>query len=72
MSNIKTKISDISKHLQTLTNPEYSEQVQQAVEKQDKNLLISVCNRAKIPSAYTGNVVSIAMSVKPLKWPEMY
>ena len=72
MNNINTKLSDISMHLQTLTSPKYSKQVEQAVEKKDKNSLVKICNKAKIPAVYIGTVVSVVMAVSPMKWPDLF
>jgi hypothetical protein len=70
MVNVNQKIANISKHLQTLTTAEYSPQVQEAVDKQDKNALATVCKKAKIPSLYVPSIVSVIMSVSPNKWPD--
>ena len=72
MNNINTKLSDISMHLQTLTSPKYSKQVEQAVEKNDKNSLVKICSKAKIPAVYIGTVVSVVMAVSPMKWPDLF
>jgi hypothetical protein len=72
MNNMNAKLSDISMHLQTLTNPKYSKQVEQAVENNDKNTLVKICNKAKIPAVYIGTVVSVVMAVSPMKWPELF
>jgi hypothetical protein len=70
MKNMNEKISNISKYLQTLTTKKYSSQVQEAVDKQDKNALAKVCKDASIPSLYIPSVVSVVMSVSPQKWPD--
>jgi hypothetical protein len=70
MKNMNEKISSISKYLQTLTTKKYSSQVQEAVDKQDKNALAKVCKDASIPSLYIPSVVSVIMSVSPQKWPD--
>lgn len=72
MTNINTKLLEISRHLQALTAPEFSEQVQKAAEKNDTNALIKVCKKAKVPSDCIGNVVSTILSVSPQKWPESF
>jgi hypothetical protein len=69
MSNVNEKILNISKYLQTLSANKYSSQVQEAVEKQDKNALAIVCKNAEIPKYYVPSIVSIIMSVQPQKWP---
>jgi uncharacterized protein YgbK (DUF1537 family) len=70
MNNVNQKISKISRHLQTLTSTKYSSQVQEAVDKQDKNALAKVCKEAKIPTLYVPSIVSVIMSVSPNKWPD--
>ena len=70
MVNVNQKIVNISKHLQTLTTTEYSPQVQEAVNKQDKHALAAVCKKAKIPTLYVSSIVSLIMSVSPNKWPD--
>jgi hypothetical protein len=62
MNNINAKLSDISMHLQTLTCSKYSKQVEQAVEKKDKNSLVKICRKAEIPAVYIGPVVSVVMA----------
>jgi hypothetical protein len=53
-----------------LTAPKFSSQVQDAVQRKDKDSLIGLCKKAKIPSAYLGTVVSVVLSVSPeQKWP---
>lgn len=70
MRTLNKRIADVSYHLQSLTAPEFSSQVQDAVQRKDKNSLIQVCKKAKIPVAYLGTVVSVLLSVDPeQKWP---
>jgi hypothetical protein len=64
------KISNVSKYLQKLTAKKYSSQVQEAVDKQDKNALAKVCNDASIPTLYVPSIISVIMSVSPQKWPD--
>jgi len=70
MKTLNERIADVSFHLQSLTAPEFYSQVQDAVERKDKNSLIKVCKKAKIPGIYLGTVVSVLLSVHPdQKWP---
>ena len=70
MKPINEKIADVSYHLQSLTAPKISSQVQDAVQRKDRNSLIQLCKKAKIPAAYLGTVVSVLLSVGPeQKWP---
>lgn len=70
MKTLNERIADISYHLQSLTAPEFSTQVQDAVQRKDKNLLVKLCQKAKIPTVYLGTVVSVLLSVSPeQKWP---
>jgi hypothetical protein len=70
MKTLKERIADLSSYLQSLTTDVFPE-VQEAVEKKDKNLLIRVCRKAKIPETYLPTVASILLSVGPEqpKWP---
>jgi hypothetical protein len=71
MKNLNERISDVSSHLQTLAAPEFYLQVQDAVEKMDKNMLIRICSKASIPKIYVGTIVSVIFSIGPnQKWPE--
>jgi hypothetical protein len=70
MKTLNERIADVSLYLQSLTAPEFSSQVQDAVERKDKNSLIKVCKKAKISSVYLGTIVSVLLSVGPeQKWP---
>jgi hypothetical protein len=70
MKTLNERIADISFYLQSLVAPEFSSEVQDAVERKDKNSLIRVCKKAKIPAVYLGTVVSVLLSVRPdQKWP---
>ena len=72
MKTLKERIADVSFHLQSLAAPEFFSQVQNAVERKDKNSLIQVCKKAKIPAVYLGTVVSVLLSVGPeQKWPDV-
>jgi hypothetical protein len=51
-------------------SPDIFPKVQDAVEKKDKNSLIKVCRKAKIPEIYLGTVVSVLLTISPQqKWP---
>jgi len=70
MKTLNERISDLSFHLQSLAAPDYFSKVQDAVERKDKNALIKVCKKAKIPGNYLNIVVSVLLSVGPdQKWP---
>jgi hypothetical protein len=70
MKTLNERIADVSSHLQSLTAPEFSTQVQDAVNRKDKKSLIQVCKKAKIPAVYLGTIVSMLLSVGPeQKWP---
>jgi len=74
MKPLNARISDVSFHLQSLATPELSSEVQDAIEKKDKDLLLKVCRKAKIPAAYLGTIVSLlfSMSSDQPKWPEWF
>jgi len=71
LKTLNRSISDISFHLQSLAAPEFYPEVQDAVEKKDKDLLVRVCKKAKIPALYLGTVVAVllSMSAEQPKWP---
>ena len=70
MKTLNERITEVAFHLQSLTAPQFSSQVQDAVERKDENSLVAVCKKAKIPAAYLGTVVSVLLSVHPeQKWP---
>lgn len=73
MKMLNKKIANMSSHLQSLATPEFYPQVQEAVEKKDKNLLIKVCNKAKIPKIDINPVVTLLLSISnAVKWPELF
>jgi len=71
MKNLKERIAEVSQYLQDLIEPVVFAEVQNAVEKKDRDLLVKVCRKVKIPEIYIGVIVSILLSVSPLqtKWP---
>jgi hypothetical protein len=73
MKNLKERVADISSYLQSLTDPAVLPKVQNAVEKKDKDKLVRICRRAKVPEIYMGNIVSLLLSAQPQqKWPEVW
>jgi hypothetical protein len=71
MKTINERMSDISYHLQSLTTPAYASKVQDAIERKDKNALVKICRKAKVPGSYLNVVVSVMLAVSPQqKWPE--
>ena len=70
MKTLNERIADVSSCLQSLMAPNVFPKVQDAVERKDRNLLVKVCRKAKIPDIYLGSVVSVLLSVGPeQKWP---
>lgn len=57
-------------YLQRLMEPTVFPQVQNAVEKKDKDLLIDVCRKTRVPEIYIGVVVSVLLSMgtRQPKW----
>lgn len=73
MKTLNERIADVSLYLQSLTAPDFFPEVQDAVERKDKNLLVKVCRKAKIPDIYSGIVASVLLSVSPEnKWPACF
>jgi hypothetical protein len=72
MKTLNERLADISFHLQSLNTPKFSSEIQEAVDRKDKNSLIKVCKKAGIPAIYVGTVVSVILSVSPeQKWPSL-
>lgn len=69
MKNLDEKMTELSKHLQTLSSQKFSSEVQAAAERKDKTALIKVCEKAKIPRVYVGTIVSAVLSIQPQKYP---
>jgi hypothetical protein len=70
MKTLKERIADVSFYLQSLTAPDVFPKVQDAVERKDKNLLMKVCRKAKIPEIYLSSLLPVLLSVGPdQKWP---
>jgi hypothetical protein len=65
MITLKVRIGNLSSYLQSLMTPDVFPEVQDAVERQDKKLLMKVCRKAKIPELYLGTVASVLLSVSP-------
>lgn len=74
MKDLKERIADVSQHLQRLMDPVVFPEVQNAVEKKDKNMLVEVCKKIQIPEVYTGVILSILLSIGPRqpKWPDFW
>jgi len=73
MITLTERIGDMSSYLQSLTAPDVFPKVKDAVERKDKNLLMKVCRKAKIPEIYLAAVASVLLSVSPdQKWPAMW
>jgi len=73
MKTLNERIADVSSCLQSLMAPNVFPKVQDAVEKKDKDLLMKVCRKAKIPEIYLGIVASVLLSVGPeQKYPAFY
>jgi len=71
MKNLEERITEVSHYLQRLMEPAVFPDVQNAVEKKDKNSLIAICRKIKIPEIYVALMVSVLLSVGPEqgKWP---
>ena len=70
MKNIEERIADVSQHLQRLLDPAVFPEVQNAVERKDKNLLVKICRKIKIPEIYIGVIASVLLLIGPQqKWP---
>ena len=70
MNMLNIKIANMSSHLQNLSVSEFYPQIQEAIEKKDKNLLIKVCRKAKIPQIDINPIVSLLLSISnAVKWP---
>ena len=73
MKTLKERIANVSFYLQSLMAPNVFPKVQDAVERKDRNLLMKVCRKAKIPEIYLVVVVSVLLASDPkIKWPFVY
>jgi len=73
MKDLKERIAEVSQHLQRLMDPAVFPEVQKAVEKKDKDMLVEVCKKTQIPEIYRGIIPSILLSVSPeQKWPALW
>ena len=73
MKTLTERIADVTFYLQSLMTPKVFPKVQDAVEKKDKDLLMKVCRKAKIPEIYLGIVASVLLSVGPeQKYPALW
>jgi len=71
VKNLKERMAEVSQHLQQLMDAAVFPEVQNAVEKKDKNSLVEVCRKIHIPEIYIAVIVSVLLSVSPEqgKWP---
>lgn len=73
MKTLTERITDVAFYLQSLMAPNVLPDVRDAVERKDRNLLVKVCRKAKIPEIYLASVVSVLLSVGPQqKWPAQF
>lgn len=73
MKTLKERIADVASYLQSLMTPDVFPKVQDAVERKDKNLLMKVFRKAKIPESYLGTLMSVLFEIGPeQKWPPAY
>jgi hypothetical protein len=73
MKTLKDRVSDVSMYLQSLMAPRVFTEVQEAVEKEDRDLLMKACRKAEVPEIYLATVVSLLLSVSPQqKWPPIF
>ena len=72
MKTLKERIADVSFNLQSLMAPDVFPKVQDAVERKDKNMLMIVCKKAKIPEIYLSSIVPVLLAIGPeQKWPSI-
>jgi len=70
MKTLKERIEDVASYLQSLMAPDIFPEVQDAVERKDKNLLMEVCRKAKVPEIYLSILVPVLLTIGPnQKWP---
>lgn len=73
MKILTERITDVAFYLQSLMAPNVLPDVRDAIERKDRNLLVKVCRKAKIPEIYLASVVSVLLSVGPQqKWPAQF
>jgi len=70
MKELRDRIADISAYLSCLTKPEVCHDVQNAIDRKDRNKLIEICRKIAIPDIYIASIVSILLTIGPTqKWP---
>ena len=65
MKTLMERIVEVSSYLQSLMTADVFPEVQDAVERKDRKLLVNVCRKAKVPEIYLGTVASVILSVSP-------
>jgi len=71
MKDLKERITEMSLYLQRLLEPSIYPSVQKAVQTRDKDKLMEICRKVKIPTIYISTVMFLLFSVSPeqAKWP---
>jgi len=69
MEGLGRRASEISFCLQRLTDPAIFAEVQKAVLRKDKNSLVAICKKVKIPSKHIPIVTRLVLSAEPTSWP---
>jgi len=70
MRKMEERIAEVSSYLQDLKDSEVFPEVQDAVAAKDKNALVRICRKDKIPEIYIGVIVSVLLAIGPTqKWP---
>jgi hypothetical protein len=66
------RISELASYLQSLAAPPFAKKVEKAIQKNDKDALVEICESAKIPAKNRSIVVStlLSMSSPQQKYPE--
>ena len=70
VKDFKERMGEVSMYLQHLMEPTVFSDVKNAVEKKDKDSLIEVCRKVRVPEIYMAAIVSVLLSMngRQPKW----
>ncbi|MCW4024916.1 MAG: hypothetical protein NWF01_07780 [Candidatus Bathyarchaeota archaeon] len=63
------RLSEISQSLKHIAEIENNDALEAAITKNDKEALLEVCKKSKVPRAYRTVIVNLLLSVDPKKYP---
>jgi hypothetical protein len=69
MKKTVERLSEISEALKNISENENNDALEAAVAGNDKEALLEVCRKSKVPKAYRSSIVNLLLSVDPKKFP---